>query len=171
MWLERNFAHRRLHYLESGAGNAINSCLWAHSSAIFQSAHPLMMADPFSLIEVLNKKGMLRGMAISGDAMHSVGMRRNQMRQHPACRVHSFVRRAYRIDYCNAHSAPPKIGIVPRITPHASEMHCAGLDCSGGFQPSDPIKKASLQAIKVARWSFHLEESNRITAAAVVAAR
>ena len=74
---------RRHHYLESGAENAINSCLWAHCTAAVPSAHPLMMADPFSLIELLNKKGMLRGMAISSRrAMHRVRMRRNRMRQH-----------------------------------------------------------------------------------------
>ena len=36
-----------------------------------RSAHPLMMADPLSLIEPLDKKGMLRGMAISSDTLRA----------------------------------------------------------------------------------------------------
>ena len=56
--------------------------VYGPTAAAVLSAHPLMMADPFSLIELLNKKGMLRGMAISSRAMHRVRMRRNRMRQH-----------------------------------------------------------------------------------------
>ena len=46
-----------------------------------RSAPMLMMADPLSLIEPLDKKGMLRGMAIPSDtlraAAHRLGTRTN----------------------------------------------------------------------------------------------
>ena len=54
----------------------------ALSFALFlRSAHPLMMADPLSLIEPLDKKGMLRGMAISSDTLRAA-WEREQMGLH-----------------------------------------------------------------------------------------
>ena len=74
MWLEI-LAADRLKIMAAGAqGMQLTLVYGAQPGQALPSlcsAHPLMMADPLSLIEPLDKKGMLRGMAISSDTLRA----------------------------------------------------------------------------------------------------